>query len=270
MDEQAPKTGKQTGRNKTGKQTGRNKTGKQAGRNKTGKQTGRNKTESHPTDTHLVVLLDRSGSMAAIADDVIGGFNAWLRDQQASGDDAVVTLVLFDSIDQHEVVADAVQVADVEPLDAATFTPRAATPLLDATSLVIARARRREEDRKQKQLPSEAVVIVSITDGHENDSTECSVGQIRTAIAERERSGWKFVFLSAALDVYEEAGSLGYGPHNTQAFHPDEAGTAVAFASLSQGTAMLRERRRHGAKTADLDLWESGKPAEADRNKRQR
>lgn len=56
---------------------------------------------------HLYVLLDRSGSMASIADDVIGGFNQLLAEQQADGADALITLVQFDSQDPHEVIADA-------------------------------------------------------------------------------------------------------------------------------------------------------------------
>ena len=48
---------------------------------------------------HLYVLLDRSGSMASMADDVIGGFNRLLADQQADGADARFTLVQFDSED---------------------------------------------------------------------------------------------------------------------------------------------------------------------------
>jgi len=34
---------------------------------------------------HLYLLLDRSGSMSTIADDVVGGFNTFLAAQGSSG-----------------------------------------------------------------------------------------------------------------------------------------------------------------------------------------
>ena len=36
----------------------------------------------NPNKTHLSILLDRSGSMEAIRDDVIGGYNTFLAAQQ--------------------------------------------------------------------------------------------------------------------------------------------------------------------------------------------
>lgn len=46
---------------------------------------------------HIYFLLDRSGSMEPMADDVVGGFNGFVAAQQAEGRDAVMTLVQFDS-----------------------------------------------------------------------------------------------------------------------------------------------------------------------------
>lgn len=218
--------------------------------------------------SHLVVVIDRSGSMADIADDVIGGFNRWLADQQASGDDAVVTLVLFDSIDAHEVVADAVPVAEMVPLDERTFVPRGGTPLLDATDEVITRARDREKRLARQGLPAEAVVVVSITDGHENASRRTTVEKLRRRIAKREARGWTFVFLSAALDVYGEARSLGYRDGNVQAFAADSPGTSAAFLSLSQATGNVRRRLRAGTFEPADDVWGEDKPAESDRDGR--
>ncbi len=33
--------------------------------------------------THMTIILDRTGSMAPIRDDTIGGFNTFLREQKA-------------------------------------------------------------------------------------------------------------------------------------------------------------------------------------------
>ena len=43
--------------------------------------------------THIVVLIDRSGSMATIASDVIGGFNTFVDDQRSNGNDARMSII---------------------------------------------------------------------------------------------------------------------------------------------------------------------------------
>jgi Mg-chelatase subunit ChlD len=234
---------------------------------KQGKQQAeRGRTEG--TATHFVILLDRSGSMESIADDVLGGFNAWVAEQQRDGDDAVLTLVQFDSQDPQEVVIDAAPIAGVRPLGRDRFTPRGMTPLLDATGRVVAMARRREQERAAHGLPAEGVVVVSITDGHENSSREFTVSGIRDLITERESAGWTFVFLSAALDVYGEAGDLGYRAGNVQSFRADALGCDFAFESLSQASGRVREQHRTGVVDSELEVWGEDKPAESDRTER--
>ena len=63
-----------------------------------------NNNQARPAGTHIVVLLDRSGSMSSIATDVIGGFNTFLQDQRSNGSDARMSVVLFDSQDPQETV----------------------------------------------------------------------------------------------------------------------------------------------------------------------
>jgi Mg-chelatase subunit ChlD len=218
--------------------------------------------------THLYILLDRSGSMGAIADDITGGFNQWLRTQQAEGDDAIVTFIQFDDGDPHEVLTEATPISEVAGLDAATFVPRGTTPLLDATGRLIARADQREQTRRNLGEAPESIVFVSITDGHENSSAEFSLDQVRRLISERERRGWTFAFLSAAIDVYDEAGSMGYAPHSVQAFAPDAAGAALAFDSLSHATTKIRKWNRDGTVSDDDGFFGEEKPAEDDRKRR--
>ena len=80
--------------------------------------------------TDITIVLDRSGSMAAVADDTIGGFNQFLLDQKRAPGDGVLTLVQFDN--EYEFVHTARPLAEVPPLSPATFVPRGSTALLDA------------------------------------------------------------------------------------------------------------------------------------------
>src|SRR5688572_16921432 len=111
--------------------------------------------------THICFVLDRSGSMASIADDVVGGYNTFLADQQADGKDAVMTLVQSDTQDPFEVMADAVPIAEMVPLTPATFVPRSGTPLLDALGRAIAHVAAREAKLAELHAAPEDVLVVA-------------------------------------------------------------------------------------------------------------
>lgn len=226
-----------------------------------------NRAAERSPDVHLYVLLDRSGSMASMVDDVIGGFNRLLIDQQADGPDARMTLVQFDSVEPQHTVADAVPIAEVTPLHRGSFQPRGGTPLLDATGVLLARAARRAADRAAADLPAEQIVFVSVTDGHENASRDYRLATIQQLIDAHRASGWTFVFLGAAVDVYGEAGAMGYDPGSVQAFAADGAGSAAAFASLSRSMTDHRSKVRAGTHETPAPFFVD-KLAEADRRER--
>lgn len=218
-----------------------------------------------PLPTHIYVLLDRSGSMESIRSDVIGGFNAFLAAQQADGDDARLSLVQFDTGDVADVTVDDAPIGLVSPLTPAAFIPRGGTPLLDATGHIIARARLRAAARAAADQP-EAVIIVTITDGHENSSSEYNRAQIRKLVETSQDEGWTFVFLSAGLDAYAEAGGVGYAHASVQEWAPDADGVQVAFLSLGDSMVRRRQAVRSGRPVNNRDFFEGDKPAEAERN----
>jgi len=218
--------------------------------------------------SHIVILIDRSGSMESIAEDVIGGFNQFLGTQQRDGNDARVTFVQFDSQDPQEVVVAGAPIGEVVPLSAATFVPRGGTPLLDATGRLITRIAANQVERRNAGLPDEDILFVSITDGDENSSREFSLEQIRRLIAEKSASGWNFAFLSAALDAYGDAGRMGVHAGATQAFAADARGVNLAFTSLAEKTKDWRAIKRRGRTVRDADFFGADKRAEADRKRR--
>ena len=64
--------------------------------------------------TEIVFILDRSGSMAGLEDDTIGGFNSMLTKQKGEEGEAVVSTVLFDN--ECEVIHDRVDIQKIEPM----------------------------------------------------------------------------------------------------------------------------------------------------------
>ena len=213
---------------------------------------------------HLYVLLDRSGSMSSMADAVVEGFNTLLAEQQADGPDARLTFVQFDGEDPQEVVVDAIPLAEMAPLSMQQFVPRGSTPLLDSTGRLLGKA----IVRANGVGAAESVVFATITDGHENASTEFELDAIVKTIEERKAAGWTFVFLGADPSAYDEAEKLGYDARSVQQWAADGDGARRAFLSLSEATTARRSKLRRGEALDAGDFFEGKKTADDDRKRR--
>ena len=224
--------------------------------------------EAAATKTHIYFLLDRTGSMAPMSADVIGGFNQFLTEQRADGDDARMTLVQFDSGDPFEVLAGAKKLSAIAELTPATFQPRGNTPLLDATGDIIKFAEKRVQERQAEKKKPEQILVVTFTDGEENASGRFTRAHVLDLVAAKEAEGWTFAFLGAGLDAYAESGAIGYAAGSTQAWAPDGQGASVAFSSLSRATTSMRGKARRGEHIDNADFFEDDKAAEIDRIQR--
>lgn len=203
--------------------------------------------------THVYFLLDRSGSMEAIRDDVIGGFNSFLEDQIAAGPDALMTLVQFDTIEPFEVIADAVPITEMTRLDHTNFVPRGGTPLLDSFGKMITKAMSRTRRLEDEGLPPENVVMVVYTDGLENSSREWKRSQLKDLIAKCERDhGWLFAYLGADPDSFAEAESIGFFAGSSVRFSPTSRGVVRSMGTLSSSLSRVREDLRRGREVLSL------------------
>jgi Mg-chelatase subunit ChlD len=189
-------------------------------------------TKSIPV--HIIFVLDRSGSMSPIANDVIGGFNQFLAEQQAQEGKCRMTLVQFDGAGPFEVLADAQSIADVKPLDSSTYVPRGNTPLLDAEGRAIAKVEARIAERKAAGKKDEAVLFVTYTDGQENASSEHTHESLTAAKKRCEEAGWTFLYLGCGHDAYAQSHSVGTRMANTQSFASTSKGMRSAVANTSQ------------------------------------
>jgi Mg-chelatase subunit ChlD len=212
--------------------------------------------------THVALLLDRSGSMAPLVADVIGGVNQLLTEQRAQGNDVRVSIVQFDSNDPQEVKVWGAPIAEVSNLTTADFQPRGGTPLLDATGLLIGRVKVDAQARVTAGLAEEDIVFVTVTDGEENQSREFTLAQVKALVEAQTAAGWTFVFLSAGLNAYADAAAMGFDASNSQAWDRRGDNTRMAFDSVSKGMTNMREKKRKGMLTGNVDFFETGKDAE--------
>jgi Mg-chelatase subunit ChlD len=191
---------------------------------------------------HIAVVLDRSGSMGHIASDIVGGFNQYLSEQQRREGPARMTLVQFDGQDPFEVLVGGRDLQDVAELDPQAYQPRGATPLLDAVGKMILRVDADIASRVDGDLPAEDQVIVVVTDGLENASTEFTRQGLFDLIEQRRRAGWVFVFLGADQNAYAEGTAIGVSGANAAPWQKSKAGVAAMYAKLSRTTAAHRHK----------------------------
>ena len=183
--------------------------------------------------TELVFILDRSGSMAGLESDTIGGFNGMLTQHRSEGGDVLVSTVLFDH--ENEVIHDRVRIADVPTLTSKEYYTRGCTALLDAMGDAIHHIKNVHKYARPEDRPARTMFIIT-TDGMENSSTRYTADQVRAMVKQQEEAGWAFVFLGANIDAVEVAGGLGIRPEFAAEFACDAAGVRENFASLGAMT----------------------------------
>lgn len=181
------------------------------------------------TRTLVTFLLDRTGSMEAIRDDTIGGFNAYLDGLKGGGADIEFTLVQFDSMSIDKICV-AVPIAEVAKLTRETYQPRASTPLIDAAYKTITAV-----EASLLAAPAAKVVICIQTDGQENSSVEHNWNELNALVKEKAALGWQFNFMGVGMDAYDQGARMGIPPQATVAYdHRDSARTEAAFRASAQ------------------------------------
>lgn len=194
----------------------------------------------NPNLTELAFILDRSGSMASLADAAIEGFNHFLREQQDASGQARLTLVLFD--DEYLVPAQALPVEEIIPLDHETYIPRNSTALLDAIGRTIDELGVRLAALPEPDRPG-TVIVAILTDGFENASTRYTWRDISARIRhQRDVYKWEFLFLGANQDAIATAAQLHIGAANAATYQADGIGMRSTAGAIARKTKSLRAR----------------------------
>ena len=208
-------------------------------------------------------LLDRSGSMQGLTEDVVGGFNQFVADQVLKPGKARLTAVQFDGTDPFEMIVDARRINDVPELTSDVYQPRGVTPLYDALGHLIKSADRRISYRAEKGRPEEDQLVIVFTDGLENASTKFERSKIFELIQDRMNAGWTFVFMGANQDSYAEGHKIGLVDGNVQNYAATPESVKVAFSSVSRASMEFRGKSRYQRGVDRDDFFGGVKEAEA-------
>lgn len=188
--------------------------------------------------TDITVILDRSGSMGCIRQDTIGGFNTFLADQQRVPGECTFSLIQFDNEYEENYIGRDIQ--EVAPLNENTFRPRGSTALLDAMGKTIGAIGARIWKMTDENKPSKVIVVI-ITDGHENASIEYQKEQINSMIRFREdEEKWEFVFLGANMDAVSAGTSYGVKAGSSMTWESSSKGVINTFQTMSAKMSSYR------------------------------
>lgn len=204
-------------------------------------------SKDKPKRNHLALIVDRSGSMGGKESDVIGGVNKFIEEHMKTGIPATVTVMKFD----HEFELETSDLAGFKTWGPSDYVPRGSTALLDAVGRTLTHL----GPLVAKDDP-ENVIVVIITDGYENHSTEYKKPRIKQLIEHCQLHGWAFLYLGAGVDAFSEAAGMGIAANTTTQYTPTNAGTQSAYANMTATSVNLTT----GAVTAQfVDLSKSQK-----------
>lgn len=216
--------------------------------------------------TEIVFVLDRSGSMEAMIEAAISGFNRLLHEQQQVPGRARFTLVLFD--DQYELPVDSQPIADVVGLNTDTYVPRGSTALLDAIGRTIDELGEKLAATPETGRPDQVIVAI-LTDGQENASTRYTWQDVSKRIRHQtEKYQWQFLFLGANQDAIATAGRMSIHAHNTANFAMTDHSYTSSKSALSR--KMSAVRRRSQGESDENTVHDAEAPLESLREEEER
>ena len=188
--------------------------------------------------TEMVFILDKSGSMAGLEADTIGGFNSMIERQKQAEGEAYVSTVLFSY--ESAVIHDRVDLRRIEPLTEREYFVGGGTALIDAIGGAIHHIANVHKYARAEDVPEHTIFVIT-TDGMENASRRYTSGQVKEMVRrQKERYGWEFLFLGANIDAVETAAHFGITEDRAVTFRNDSKGQRLNYRTLGMAVERVR------------------------------
>lgn len=199
------------------------------------------------TRTHVVIVIDRSGSMGSLRGFVVEEANRFLELVKPS---TVVTVAQFDGQDPFALVVDGLPAAEVTPITYDQFEPRGSTPLYDAVGTAITRTAGVVARDAALGIRT-AVVMGIITDGCENASVEYTERQVSDLIEHFQDTGWQVSYIGLGLgeEAHQAAQALKVRPDKSRSYGRSPEGVRASFSVLLDDVDDLDGRGEPGSAT---------------------
>ncbi|MDA7843779.1 VWA domain-containing protein [Pontimonas sp.] len=187
----------------------------------------------------LMLIIDRSGSMSSIRDDMVGGLTTLVEAQEKLPGLLTISMVSFDNeVElQHQMATpDSVKIQ---------LEPRGMTALYDAMGFGLNTLQASIDALPDHAKPGTVQVVV-VTDGAENASSEYTGSTVKQLVIEKTtQHNWDIVFLGANQDAVMKAAELGIEHDRSMTYGANSDGVTHASESLNRYVS----DRRSGSKT---------------------
>lgn len=195
--------------------------------------------------THVLMVIDGSGSMAELANDVRGGYNGYREQAIADGQEWKFTVSIFNT--DVRTLCVGVPATDAPIFNTAVYRPVGGTALLDAIGRTI-----REFQEQARPQQGDKVVVFIHTDGEENSSREWNVDGIKALIKECTSLDWEFVFAGTGLESWADRDALGIPAASSTSNKASGAGVRSWYKSGYIGTSSFDEGTLRGVAVAGV------------------
>jgi len=193
--------------------------------------------------THLILVLDASGSMGHLQDATIEGINSLVEKQKAEPGELSTALYTFNQTVK--------EVQKFETLNRVNYSPSGSTALLDAVCFAIKNEGKILAGLREECRPDKVVVVVD-TDGEENASRAFALEDLQNLVKVQETQyNWQFVFLGANIDAFATSTIYGFKSDSTMQYVPTFDGVFGKFAAVTSSLSSYRS-----GVTASVDLTE--------------
>ena len=196
---------------------------------------------TNPNKTMFALVVDRSGSMQDLKDEMNGALGTLLDEQAAEPGDCDVYLAQFD--DRYDLVYS----GDIKTRPPYLIEPRGMTSLLGAVGLTIDNLGTLLEAQPDDLRPGRVIVAI-VTDGLENNSgispwsmKYADRDKIRQMVEHQQDAyGWSFLYFGANQDAIMVGASLGVPMASSMTYAATAEGATTTSALASAAVSSLR------------------------------
>ncbi len=192
--------------------------------------------------THIGLVLDASGSMSSLEEDIKGTLRTFAKDQLAAKDpDETIVLDVWQFDDEVKHIIDS---KPIDAYDPDRYSCGGCTALYDAVCIGIDSLGKKFAKMSEDERP-EDVLFVIVTDGMENASREFTLADVKKRIETQTNVyNWSFDFLASNIDVDAVAEDIGIADVDSRMALQEESFAEDIRERMNYRQQKIRERRR--------------------------